>query len=170
MFARMKVGTRLALAFGVVVLLLGAMLAVSLTRMKSIQAGLLEITDVNNEELRAANAMNDAAHDALINLEGELLSSDLDKSRRLEEVRLEAAKRFETRDSRPTASETAFAPAHGGRKPQPLRTVGTIAPPAEELDESEFGPFPQRLPEPICSVGPPTRSAGVLNGARCRRV
>ncbi|HEY6923216.1 MAG TPA: MCP four helix bundle domain-containing protein, partial [Steroidobacteraceae bacterium] len=95
MFARIKVGTRLALAFGVVVLLLVAMLAVSLTRMKGIQAGILEITDVNNEELRAANAMNDAAHDTLINLEGELLSGDLDRSRRLDEVRLEAAKRFE---------------------------------------------------------------------------
>ncbi|HEY6926374.1 MAG TPA: methyl-accepting chemotaxis protein, partial [Steroidobacteraceae bacterium] len=45
------------------------------------------------------------------------------------------------RKSRPAASETAFAPSHSARKPQPSRTVGNLALQAEELDESEFGRF-----------------------------
>jgi methyl-accepting chemotaxis protein len=57
MFKDMRVGTRLAFAFGLVVVLLIAVLILATTRMTSINESLRQITEINNEEIRHANGM-----------------------------------------------------------------------------------------------------------------
>jgi len=57
MFNKMKVATRLTLAFGAVIVLLVAVLAVAIGRMGSMNDGLRTITQVNNEEIRFADGM-----------------------------------------------------------------------------------------------------------------
>jgi methyl-accepting chemotaxis protein len=114
MFANMRVGTRLALAFGVVVLLLIALLTVGITRMQAIHAGLLSITNFNNEEARAANAMNGAASDTLLNLKEQMLGGEPARLKQSEDARIAAMGRFQkeytallkTYSSDPTTTQT----------------------------------------------------------------
>jgi methyl-accepting chemotaxis protein len=58
MFKNMKVGTRLTLAFAVVVVLLAAVIAVAVTRLQEQQASLRYITSVNNNLIKQAQQMN----------------------------------------------------------------------------------------------------------------
>ena len=95
MLGNMKISTRLALAFGVVTVMLIAIVGLGVTRMKTLHAGMLEITDTNNEELRAANAMNDATNDILLNLRAEMAGLEGDKLKATDGKRLDAEKRLE---------------------------------------------------------------------------
>ena len=55
MFNGMKVATRLAIAFGIVMLTLVSVLAVGITRMARIDEGLRTVTQETDVELRQAN-------------------------------------------------------------------------------------------------------------------
>ena len=57
MFQNMKVSTRLALAFGVVLVLLLAVIAVGISRMQLIDDKMRDVTDVNDVEIRHATDM-----------------------------------------------------------------------------------------------------------------
>ncbi len=54
MFSSMKVGTRLAIAFAIVVVLLGAIITVGVNRMAAINEGLRAVTEENNAEMAHA--------------------------------------------------------------------------------------------------------------------
>jgi methyl-accepting chemotaxis protein len=58
MFKNMKVGTRLALAFSVVVVMLVAVIALAVTRLQEQQASLRYITGTNNKLIQHAQQMN----------------------------------------------------------------------------------------------------------------
>ncbi len=60
MFSNLKIGTRLALGFGAVLLLLSAVAAMGLSRMALIQGNLSDIADVNNPEASLAYVMRGA--------------------------------------------------------------------------------------------------------------
>src|SRR5262245_11099949 len=62
MFQDMKVGTRLALAFGVVLVLLVGVIMVGVSRMASINEALRTITEENNEQIRHAQEIRAASY------------------------------------------------------------------------------------------------------------
>ena len=79
MFSSMKVGTRLAIAFGLVVVLLGAVLAVGVSRMAEINAGVRHIAEENNIEMKYAQAMRRGVFETSINIRNMMLYTDADK-------------------------------------------------------------------------------------------
>ena len=60
MFSSMKVGTRLAIAFGIVVVLLGTIIAVGVNRMAAVNEGLRVVTEENNVEIAHATSLRGA--------------------------------------------------------------------------------------------------------------
>ena len=79
MFSGMRVGTRLAIAFGVVVMLLMAIVAVGLNRMSSINDGLRTITEENNVEMTHATTMRGSIFELSLTMRNLMLYTDPDK-------------------------------------------------------------------------------------------
>jgi methyl-accepting chemotaxis protein len=73
MFSDLKVSTRLALAFGVVLALLVCVIAVGLTRMARVSDGLRTITEENNVEMNTAAKMRAAAFQTSISMRNLML-------------------------------------------------------------------------------------------------
>jgi methyl-accepting chemotaxis protein len=76
MFKNMRVATRLAVAFSLVVILLIAGFALGISRMGEMQARLQQITDTNDVEIQLANDMRSAAYENAINLRNVVLITD----------------------------------------------------------------------------------------------
>ena len=76
MFADMKVRTRLALAFGVVLALLVGIVALGITRLAQINEGLRIITEENNVELMHAFGMRSAGFNQSIQVRNLMLEAD----------------------------------------------------------------------------------------------
>src|ERR1700742_2286024 len=76
MFGDMKVSTRLALAFGVVLLLLVGVAALGVSRMARVNEGLRAITEENNVEMNHATGMRAAAFQVSISMRNMMLASD----------------------------------------------------------------------------------------------
>jgi methyl-accepting chemotaxis protein len=85
MFRNMRVATRLALAFGAVIVLLLAVLIVAITRMVAINDGLRQITEVNNEEIRLADGMALESSGVAVSIRTMLLASSALESRQADE-------------------------------------------------------------------------------------
>jgi methyl-accepting chemotaxis protein len=79
MFSSMKVGTRLAIAFGVVVVLLGAIIAVGVNRMAAINEGLRVVTEENNVEMSHATDMRGSIFASSLSIRNLMLYTDADK-------------------------------------------------------------------------------------------
>lgn len=79
MFSGMRVGTRLAIAFAVVIALLVAIVAVGVNRMASINEGLRTITDENNVEMSHAMTMRSAVFQTSISFRNLMLYPEPDK-------------------------------------------------------------------------------------------
>jgi len=79
MFSSMKVGARLAIAFGLVVVLLGAVLIVGVTRLALINEGVRSITQENNVEMAHAIALRASIYDTSLNIRNLMLDSDAEK-------------------------------------------------------------------------------------------
>jgi methyl-accepting chemotaxis protein len=79
MFADMKVRTRLAFAFGVVLVLLLAVVGLSISRMAVINEGLRVITEENNVELMHAFGMRGAGFNQSIEVRNLMLEADAAK-------------------------------------------------------------------------------------------
>ncbi|MGS0758796.1 methyl-accepting chemotaxis protein, partial [Roseateles sp. GG27B] len=58
MFTNLKVATRLSAAFAIVLVLLGAVIYISVSRLGEIQNGLNEIATVNNVETTLSQQLN----------------------------------------------------------------------------------------------------------------
>ena len=71
-----KIGTRLALGFGVVLVLLAALLALGLNSISAINDGLIKIVDENNVKLDAATDMRDAQRRIGIAVRNTILLTD----------------------------------------------------------------------------------------------
>jgi methyl-accepting chemotaxis protein len=78
-FSNMKVATRLVVAFGVVLLLLLAVVGLSISRLALMNQSLRTITDENNAESTHALAMRSAAYDTAISIRNMLLFTDAAK-------------------------------------------------------------------------------------------
>ena len=76
MFSGMKVSTRLALAFGVVLVLLGSVISVGLSRLGLVNDGLRTITEENSVEIADAQAMRAASYQVSVSLRNQMLSPD----------------------------------------------------------------------------------------------
>jgi methyl-accepting chemotaxis protein len=72
----MKVGTRLAAAFALVLLLLAAVIVLAVIRMHGMQTGLSYITDVNNRLVMQGQLMNNAIQNLGANVRSQLLNND----------------------------------------------------------------------------------------------
>ncbi|MBS0372101.1 MAG: methyl-accepting chemotaxis protein, partial [Proteobacteria bacterium] len=92
MFSNLKISQRLAFGFGLVLILLVAIVYTGTTRMMSINDSVQQITSVNNEKTRVSNAMVDNLRDSAIALRNLLLSQD-DGVTKTETARLEARKK-----------------------------------------------------------------------------
>ena len=79
MFSSMKVGTRLGVAFGLVVVLLGAVLTVGVNRLAQINEGMRTITQENNVEIAHAIALRAAIYDTSITVRNMMLDTDAAK-------------------------------------------------------------------------------------------
>jgi methyl-accepting chemotaxis protein len=79
MFADMKVRTRLALAFGVVLLLLTGVVGLGIARLAQINEGLRVITEENNVELMHALGMRGAGFSQSIQVRNLMLEADASK-------------------------------------------------------------------------------------------
>jgi methyl-accepting chemotaxis protein len=76
MFTQMRVGARLALAFGVILLMMLAVIGMSLTRMASLNDGLRTITQENMIELAHAASMKAAAFQSAVAVRNLMLFND----------------------------------------------------------------------------------------------
>jgi methyl-accepting chemotaxis protein len=90
MFTDLKVRTRLALAFGVVLLLLVGVVTLGITRLAQMNDGLRRITEENNIKNSLAMAMKGDVFESSIRIRNLLLMTDPD------ELRAEDGKRHET--------------------------------------------------------------------------
>src|SRR5882757_7431671 len=79
MFSEMKVSTRLALAFGLVLVLLVGVIGLGISRMARVNEGLRAITEENNVEMNHANSMRAAAFQTSVSLRNMMLMSEADK-------------------------------------------------------------------------------------------
>ena len=96
MFSGMKVGTRLAIAFAVVIALLVAIVAVGVNRMASINEGMRTITDENNVEMNHATSMRGAVFETSISFRNLMLYTDADKVAAEAQVISKSMQKFET--------------------------------------------------------------------------
>jgi methyl-accepting chemotaxis protein len=93
MFRKMKVGTRLAASFGLVLVLLAAVIVLAVVRMQQLQAGVSYITDVNNRLVMHGQVMSLEVRALGSNLRSQLLNvddpaavkSDVEASRKIKE-------------------------------------------------------------------------------------
>jgi len=76
MLKNMKVGTRLAMAFGVVLLLLATVIVLAVLRMQDLQSGLRYITGVNNVLIQHSQNMKALYFSMGSNLRSQLLNTD----------------------------------------------------------------------------------------------
>ena len=76
MLGEMKVSTRLALAFGLVLALLVGVISLGVVRMAQVNDGLRIITDENMVEMTHANGMRSAAAEVSIKLRNMMLDTD----------------------------------------------------------------------------------------------
>jgi len=76
MFSDMKVSSRLALAFGVVLILLTGVIGVGILRLAQLNEGLRTITDENNVEMKHALAMRAEAFEISVALRNLILFTD----------------------------------------------------------------------------------------------
>jgi methyl-accepting chemotaxis protein len=76
MFAGLKVGTRLALAFGAVLLLLVAVVATGVSRMSAVNDHLHAITDENNVEAREAKEIRGHAFEMGLTVRDTIITTD----------------------------------------------------------------------------------------------
>ena len=105
MFSEMKVSTRLALAFGLVLVLLVGVVGLGISRMARVNEGLRTITEENNAEMNHATSMRAAAFQTSISLRNMMLMTDADKLK-AEDVILHKA--FHEFDSQADALEKMF--------------------------------------------------------------
>jgi methyl-accepting chemotaxis protein len=96
MFSSLKVGTRLAIAFGIVVVVLSAVIAVGVNRMAAINEGLRVVTEENTSEMLHASALRSAVFESSIAVRNLMLYTDPDKSARELQVVKGAAEKFDT--------------------------------------------------------------------------
>jgi len=96
MFSSMKVGTRLAIAFGVVVVLLSAVIAVGVNRMAAINEGLRVVTEENNAEMAHAVAMRSAGFQLSVSVRSLMLYTDAAKSEKEFQTAKNALESFDT--------------------------------------------------------------------------
>src|ERR1700755_3490232 len=96
MFSSMKVGTRLAIAFGVVVVLLSAVIAVGVNRMAAINEGLRVVTKEKNAEMAHAVAMRSAGFQLSVSVRSLMLYTDAAKSEKEFQTVKDAVESFET--------------------------------------------------------------------------
>jgi len=95
MFRDMKVGTRLMLAFGAVLILLVAVIGVGLARMAAIRTNLRTITEENIVAMRHATAMSSEAAQVSTSIRDALLMHDEEKLKAAAEQVDIASKNFE---------------------------------------------------------------------------
>ena len=95
MFGEMKVSTRLALAFGVVLTLLIGIIALGIGRMAQVNEGLRIITRENMVEITHANGMRSAAAEVSIKIRNLMLDTDDDKMKSDEAALHKAYSSFE---------------------------------------------------------------------------
>src|SRR5580698_5339763 len=79
MFNQMKVATRLSVAFGTVLILLLALVAMGISRLAAINDGLRVITEENNVEMTHALGMRGAAFEMSISIRNMILQTDVAK-------------------------------------------------------------------------------------------
>ena len=96
MFSSMKVGTRLAIAFGLVVVLLGAVLTVGVNRLALINEGVRTITQQNNVETAHAIALRAAIYDTSLTIRNMMLDTDADKIAKGTESARKSMEKFES--------------------------------------------------------------------------
>jgi len=80
-FKTMRVGTRLALGYGLVLCLLGGIVGTGLLKMQQMQARTATITDVNNVQISLIGKMQDSISDRMIALRNVALLTDMDAMR-----------------------------------------------------------------------------------------
>src|SRR5579859_7476518 len=95
MFRDMKVGTRLMVAFGAVLVLLVAVIGVGLMRMAAIRANLRSITEENIVAMRHATAMSAEAAQVSTSVRDALVLHDEEKIKAAAEQVELAEKNFE---------------------------------------------------------------------------
>lgn len=105
MFSEMKVSTRLALAFGLVLVLLVGVIGLGISRMARVNEGLRTITEENNAEMNHATRMRAAAFQTSISLRNMMLMSEADKLKAEDVVLHKAIQEF---DSEADALEKMF--------------------------------------------------------------
>jgi methyl-accepting chemotaxis protein len=99
MFGEMKVSTRLALAFGVVLVMLVGVVAMGISRMARVNEGLRVITEENNVEMNHATGMRGAAFQVSVSMRNLMLMTD-DAQMKAEDAKLhEAFQDFEHHSS-----------------------------------------------------------------------
>src|SRR5882757_4473241 len=96
MFSSMKVGTRLAIAFGLVVVLLGAVLMVGVNRLALINEGVRTITQENNVEMNLATGLRGSIFDSSLTIRNMMLYTDADKIAKETESMRTFMERFES--------------------------------------------------------------------------
>jgi methyl-accepting chemotaxis protein len=96
MFNRMKVGARLAIAFGAVVILLVLMVMVGVTRMANINEGMRLINDENSPEMRHAIGMRTAAFQISVSVRNLMLFAENDKLRQENDILRSAMEQFDS--------------------------------------------------------------------------
>ncbi|TQK07329.1 methyl-accepting chemotaxis protein [Herbaspirillum sp. SJZ107] len=80
-FKNMRVGTRLALGYGLVFCLLGGIVATGVFKMQQMQARTATITDVNNVQITLIGKMQDSISDRMIALRNLALLTDMNAMR-----------------------------------------------------------------------------------------
>ena len=77
MFANMKIGKRMTLGFGVLLVIMAVLIWEGLNGMSDIQSKLDRIVKVNNVRINKAGDMLQAVQEVSINLRNALLDSDM---------------------------------------------------------------------------------------------
>jgi methyl-accepting chemotaxis protein len=132
MFSEMKVSTRLALAFGLVLVLLVGVIGLGISRMARVNEGLRAITEENNAEMNHATRMRAAAFQTSISLRNMMLMSEADKLKAEDVVLHKAIQEF---DSEADALEKMF------------QSIATTTPTEKELLTSVKKQWQALIPE-----------------------
>ena len=110
MFADIKVSTRLALAFGVVLVMLVGTIALGISRMGQVNEGLRTITEQNNAEMNYAVSMRAAAFQVSVSVRNLMLMTE-DAQRKKENETLQTA--LQGFDDKAQALEKTYASIPG---------------------------------------------------------
>jgi methyl-accepting chemotaxis protein len=132
MFSEMKVSTRLALAFGLVLVLLVGVIGLGISRMARVNEGLRTITEQNNAEMNHATRMRAAAFQTSISLRNMMLMSEADKLKAEDVILHNAIHEF---DSEADALEKMF------------QSIATTTPTAKDLLTSVKRQWQALIPE-----------------------